>query len=123
MPAEDLQEMVRAYLEAFERRDLPRCLEFFADDAAITFALSVYRGKQAIEEWHKDRFSADLRVVRVERIRSHNGAVVVDAVATSKVARAWRFASVSGTVTLVFDGSKIKEAKFGLRTPLPLEGW
>lgn len=123
MPDADLRALVEAYLKAFEQRDLARCLECFADDATIDFAIGVYRGKRAIEEWHKDRFAADLRVTRIDDIRTLSDSVVVDAVATSKVARSWGIGSVAGTATFVFQDGKIKEATFGLRMAIPIEGW
>jgi ketosteroid isomerase-like protein len=119
----DLQAVVRAYLQAYDQRDLPRCMDFFAKDAVIDFASGIYRGKQAIGEWHKDRFAADLRIIRIDEIRTQSDTVTVDAVATSKVARAWRVDSVKGTATFVFQQGSIKEVKFGLRTRIPLEGW
>jgi hypothetical protein len=115
--------IVKHYLEAFDNRDLSKCLEFFAEDARIDFAMGVYKGSKAIEEWHSKRFEADLRVLRVERIQTKGDAVTVDAIVTSKVAKAWKFPSVAGAVTFVFDQGKIKEGKFQLRTPIPIEGW
>lgn len=119
----DPREAVQAYLQLFDQRDLPRCMEFFAEDATISFVTGVYRGRQAIEEWHKDRFAADARVTRVDDVRTQGDAVIVDAVVTSKVARMWRFSAVSGTATFTFQDGKIKGAKFGLRTSIPFEGW
>lgn len=123
MQQTDLQAVVQDYLQAYDQRDLARCMDFFAEDATVHFALGTYRGQQAIEEWHKDRFAADLRVTRIDEIRTQGDTVIVDAVATSKVAKAWRFDSVAGTATFVFQQDKIKEMKFGLRTTMPLEGW
>jgi len=123
MQETDLQAVVQDYLQAYDQRDLARCMDFFAEDAIVHFALGTYRGQQAIEQWHKDRFAADLRVIRVDEVRTQGDTVIVDAVATSKVAKTWRFDSVAGTATFVFQQGKIKEVKFGLRTTMPLEGW
>lgn len=123
MQENNLEAAVREYLEAFNSRDLSRCMEFFADDARLDFAMGVYRGTKAIEEWHTKRFEADLRVLRVERVRSDGDTVTVDALATSKVAKAWKFPSVAGVVTFLFDQGKIKHGKFRLRTAIPVEGW
>jgi hypothetical protein len=119
----ELEATIATYLQAFDSRDLARCTDFFAEDASIHFGLGTYRGRQAVEEWHKDRFAADVRVVRVERVASEGDSVKVDAVVTSRVARAWRFNSVAGTGSFVFNQGKITEAKFSLRMSLPLEGW
>lgn len=119
----DLHSLIRAYLQAFEGRDLARCLDFFAEDATLRFAMATYRGTPAIEEWHRERFAADLRVTRIDEIRALDDKVVVDAEVTSNVIRAFRFESVAGTVTFRFQAGKIKEATFGLRMGLSLEGW
>ena len=123
MQEENLEATVESYLKAFDDRDLSRCLEFFAEDARIDFAMGVYKGSKAIEEWHAKRFEADLRVIRVERIRSNGDTVTVAAIATSKVAQAWKFPSIAGAVTFVFDRGRIKQGKFRLRPPIPIEGW
>jgi len=123
MRGTDLEAMTKAYLQAYDQRDLSECMGFFAEDAIIRFAMGVYKGKQAIEEWHKDRFGADLRMIRVEGTRIQGDKVIVDAIATSKTAKAWGFDSVAGTATFVFQGGKIKQVKFGLRMSIPLEGW
>lgn len=123
MQETDLQATIQAYLRAFDQRDLSRCMNFFVENATIDFASGIYRGTQAIEGWHKDRFAADLRVLRVDAIRAQGNTVTVDVVATSNVARAWRVNSVAGRATVVFQDGKIKEARFGLRMALPIEGW
>lgn len=123
MEETELQGVVQAYLQAFAQRDLSRCLDFFAEDATLDFASGVYQGKQAIEGWHKDRFAADVRVLRIDDIRTQGDTVVVDAIATSKRVRVWFVESVAGRVTLVFRQGKITDAKFGLRMTIPLEGW
>lgn len=119
----DPKSIVEGYIEAFDRRDRDRCMGFFSDSSKIDFALGVYRGRQEIERWHDDRFGADLRLVRVEEIRTSGNVVTVDAVATSKIARAWKVSSVAGRVTFVVEDGKIVESKFRLRSNIPLEGW
>lgn len=123
MEANHHETTAQAYLEAFDQRDLPRCLEFFTDDAQIHFAMGVFRGLAAVEDWHKKRFEAEMKVLRVEQARSNGDAVILDVIATSKVARAWKFPSIAGTVKFEFDQGKITLAKFHLRTPIPVEGW
>src|SRR5512143_247590 len=99
MDETELKAVLEAYLDAFHRRDLPACMAFFAEDAKIQFAMGTYEGTAAIEEWHSDRFAADFRVLRVEGMRVRGETVVVDAVGTSKMARAWRFGEVAGRAT------------------------
>jgi ketosteroid isomerase-like protein len=64
-PQTDLKTLAQAYLDAFHARDLDRCLEFYADDATVDFNKTVYSGRQGITEWHKDRFAADLRLIKM----------------------------------------------------------
>lgn len=121
MQETDLQAVVHAYLEAFDQRDLSRCMQFFAEDATVDFASGIHRGSQAIEKWHEDRFAADLRMIRIEEIRSQGNKVIVDGAATSNRAKAWRIGSVAGRATFAFQQDRIKEVKFGLRMAIPLE--
>lgn len=123
MSTPDLETVVTDYLDAFDARDLERCLTFYADAATIDFANGVYRGKQAIEEWHQDRFKADLRVLEVDSIRAEGTTVVIDVVGTSQLARAWRFNTIPGRVKLTFEEAKIKDAKFSLRPGFSFDKW
>ena len=115
MQQTDIQATTMAYLDAFEARDLARCLDFYADDATLIFQTGHYEGKEAIERWHRDRFAADLRLVHLDGISVRGDSVKIDATATSNRLRAWKVPSIHGTVTLTFDNGKIKEAMFGVR--------
>lgn len=127
MTTPDLKTVVTDYLDAFDARDLERCLGFYADTATIDFANGVYRGRQAIEEWHQDRFNADLRVLEVDSIRTEGETVVLDVVGTSQLARAWRFNTIPGRVKFTFEqaneAAKIKDAKFSLRPGFSFDKW
>jgi len=114
---------IRAYLEAFGARDVSRCVDFFAGDARVKFMAAEYEGREAIEEWHRDRFDADLQVLKVDAIRAKGNQILVDAVVTSKKLRTWRIKSLSGRVTFLFDQGRIKETTFGLRAYNPFESW
>jgi ketosteroid isomerase-like protein len=111
----DLETQARAYLKAFESRDIGQCMAFYDDNASLSFVQSDYKGKDQIEEWHKARFAADLRVLRVEKLTVEGNTVVLAAVVTSKRLKAWKLNTVRGTVTTLFEGSKIKDLKFGMR--------
>ena len=117
----DLEAVIRAYLESFDARDLQRCVEFFAEDASIDFQMSAYRGHKAIQQWHADRFSADLRINRPESVRVNGDTVTVDAVISSERLAAWKVTSLSGRVTVRFECGKIKECKLTLRMGNPIE--
>ena len=123
MAEAELETVARDYLGAFEARDLARCLEFFAEDATLAWQAGVYKGRRAIEDWHKDRFQADLRLVRVDGINVEGNVVTVDAVATSNRLRSWRVGSLGGRVTFVFDRDRITSTTFAVRVTNPLEQW
>jgi hypothetical protein len=115
-------QVVRAYLDAFAARDLPGCLERYAPTATIHFAGGVYRGPEAIEDWHRERFKADLRLVHLEDIRDEGELVVVEATATSRRLQLFKIDSLAGLVTFRLDDNLIVEAEFGLRMNNP-EYW
>ena len=123
MEEHDLEGLARAYLDAFDRRDLAACMDFFTEEAVIDFAMGVYRGRDQIEEWHNDRFTRDLRIVSVQRIDRKDDAVTVYAKATSKVVRSWRFGNVKGSATFRFEEDKIAELRFRMLSKMPLENW
>jgi hypothetical protein len=110
-----LETAFRQYLDAFDARDLPACLSFFAEDASLTFQSSLYRGKTAIERWHTDRFAADLRIIRLDRVTVEDDQVTADAVVTSNRLRAWKFDSLGGTATVRFENGRISEVNFAAR--------
>ena len=117
--AEDHEMIVRSYLEAFEARDLGRCLEFFAEDATIGFHLSAFRGARGVADWHRDRFEADARVVRIERMTIEGDRAVVDAVATSRTLRAWKIGGLKGRIEIFFAQGRIVRAQLSLRGSNP----
>jgi ketosteroid isomerase-like protein len=116
-----LEETIRAYLDSFEARDLQRCVDYFAEDGLIDFQMSTYRGRKAIEQWHTDRFGADLRINRVESVRVNGDTVTVDAVVSSKRLAAWKMSNLSGRVTVRFESGKIKECKLSPRMGNPID--
>jgi hypothetical protein len=111
----DPEVTIRAYLEAFEARDLARCLEFYNDDAAVHFQFSPYEGIQAIEAWHRERFEADLRILRIEEIVTEGDGLQVNALVASKRLRAWRFENLSVTIDVEFGGGRIQTLRCDLR--------
>lgn len=119
----NLHATVTDYLAAYAARDVERCLSFFHDDAEMKFAFGTYRGRDALTEWHQDRFAANLRVLEIENIVVRGNVVTVDALATSDTAKIWRLSKFSGRVTLEFRDDHIAKAKFSLRTTIPIEGW
>lgn len=114
---------VESYLEAFGRHDLARCMEFFADDATLSFVSGTYQGRAAIEQWHQDRFAADLKILRMDGVSTDGDTVTVDLHVTSNRLRFFKIANLDGRATMRLGDGKIKELKFGLRLYDPFEGW
>jgi ketosteroid isomerase-like protein len=118
-PQTDLKALTQAYLDAFHAQDLERCLEFFADDATVDFNMTVYSGRQAITDWHKDRFAANLKMVKMNTMTVDGDTVTVDGAVSSKRLSAWRVKALSGRVTMRFEDGKIKNGKLSPRMTNP----
>ena len=110
--SEDLQLITNAYLDAFAARDLERCLTYFSDYAVLQFHVSTFRDKKGIEQWHKDRFAADLRLVRIDEMETDGDTVRIEGVITSKRLRAWLVNEMEGMVTIRFEQGRMKHVKF-----------
>jgi ketosteroid isomerase-like protein len=115
----DLKALAESYLEAFHARDLDRCMEFFTDDSNVDFNMTMYTGRQAITDWHKDRFAADLKMVKKNSISVDGDTVTIDGAITSKRLSAWRVKALSGRVTILFANGKIKNGKLSPRMTNP----
>ena len=111
------------YLDAFKARNLERCMEYFTPDATLEWMMGEYSGKDSIEEWHRDRFAADLNVVRVEGFEANDSAVTLDVVVQSKRLASWRIPSVGGRVTAELENGKIRHTKFSVKSINPQQNW
>src|SRR5579862_2153347 len=119
VPQADLKELAQAYLDAFHAQDMERCMEFFTDDSSVDFNMTVYTGRKAIADWHKDRFAANLKMVKMNSITVDGDTVTVDGAVSSKRLSAWRVKALSGRVTMRFEGGKIKHGKLAPRMTNP----
>jgi len=113
----DIKALVLDYLKAFESRDIKRCLSFCNDDATYHFLWRSYRGLKGIEKWHRDRFAADLRVIRVDDISVEGKTVTVDVIVSSSKLRARNVKQVGGRITLRLDRGALSDVKFSIRKP------
>jgi len=113
----DVTPLVLDYLKAFDARDLDRCLSFCNEDATFHFLWRSFRGRKGIDKWHRERFAADLRVIRVDRISREGNTVTVDVIVTSNKLKARKVHQVGGRITLRLEGSALKDVKFSLRKP------
>jgi len=115
----DLKALAESYLEAFHARDMDHCLQFFTEDSAIDFNMTMYKGLKAITEWHKDRFAADLKMIKKSSITADGDTVTIDGAISSKRLSAWRVKALSGRVVMVFENGKIKTGKLSPRMTNP----
>jgi hypothetical protein len=114
-----LRAMVDAYRQAFEARDLAGCMGLFADDAVVRFLFGSYQGRQAIEDWHQDRFKADVQILRVEGISVDPPRVSVYAVVSSRRLKQFLIGEVKGTLTFRVEDGRFKEAVLAPRKGVP----
>lgn len=115
MPASDVQGLVIDYLKAFEARDLERCLSFCNEDTTFHFLWRRFRGRKGIEKWHRDRFAADLRVLRVDNTSLERNTVTVDVVITSKKLRPHKLNSLGGRISARLEHGVLRDVQFALR--------
>lgn len=119
----DSETLVRNYLDAVRQRDLHRCTEFYAEDATITMLYATYHGRSAIEEWHKDRFAAELSLIQLNQVRVRKDIVTIDAVVTSSRLQSLKINSLRGTGTFKVEDGKFKQSSFKPKMYNPLEDW
>jgi limonene-1,2-epoxide hydrolase len=108
---------IRAYLQAVAGWDVVRCVAFFADDARIELPPGVFEGKQAIAEFHRERFAAELKLVRIGAIRATGDTVHVEAVVTSKLIRAVKIGALPVRGAFRVEHDKIKEVRGAFAPP------
>ncbi len=123
MQERELEEIARAYLDAFEKRDFKACIDLYMPDSVIHFGPGTYAGMKNIEEWHRERFDADLRLTSLDATRVEGSTVSARVVAVSDKIKAWGLDSIQAILSLVFEGKKIKEARFDMLDSNPLETW
>ena len=125
MQEPDPREVVQAYVKALKKGDLDRCLDLFSDDAIIVMQhgmAGTFKGREAIEEWHKKRFAANAKIVSVDKLVAEDHDVTLEATVTTDRLRVWRIPRLSGTATFVVRQGRIEEAQLAVRMYNPLEG-
>jgi ketosteroid isomerase-like protein len=117
------RELIETYLKAFEHGELEQCMNCFDSDATVEWLMGEYRGKESIEEWHKDRFAAGLKILRVDGMNIKGDVATVRVTVTSKRLAAWRMPSLGGVVTVKFQDGKIHGTKFAAKSINPQQNW
>jgi hypothetical protein len=119
----DAKALIEAYLEAFAACDVPRSMAFYADDAVLKFVSGVYNTRAAIEDWHKERFALDVKVLRIDSITVKDDTVKVDLMVASKRLQFYRISSLAARATIRLKNGLIGDVHFGPRFTDPFEGW
>src|SRR5947208_2476651 len=112
----DLKSVTEEYMALFAQRDLDRCVQYFADDAVISWPARTYVGAADVRQWHIDRFTANMQLVQVGKVRVDGKKVVIDVATKSDRLKLMGINRLGGRVTLTFgDDDKVERAKFGVR--------
>lgn len=123
MDNQNARELIENYLKAFERCEVEQCVDYFDPDATLEWMMGEYSGRESIEEWHKDRFAAGLKVLRIDGIGVNGDIVTVKVTVTSKRLAAWRMPSLGGIVTATVHDGKIHHTKFAAKSINPQQNW
>jgi ketosteroid isomerase-like protein len=117
--ADELRTIVESYRRAFESGDAAGCASYFTEDATLRFLFGSYQGRGAIEGWHRDRFAADVKLLRIDGVAVDGDSVVAQVVVTSRRLRLVRMDQVKGTVTFRMEQGRFKEAVLSARKGAP----
>lgn len=82
--------VAQAYLQAFSANDLAACMAFYADDAVLSFLVKRFTGREEIEQWHKQRFSAKVEILSILSTKTSGDTVTVEAIVTSSRLKWWK---------------------------------
>lgn len=76
----------------------------------------MYRGLSAIEKWHRERWSNNMRLLQIDSISIADDLTTVEGVVTSDRLRFWKLTSLSVRARFKLEGDHIVEARYGLKT-------
>ena len=82
--------------------------------ASVEFLGKRFSGRAAIEQWHRDRFAAQLRFLELRAIRARGQSVQVNTSIWSTQLAQWRLSSMPVKSTVELERGKIKNISFGL---------
>jgi hypothetical protein len=105
-----------AYLTAFRERDVARCMESYADGAVLEFGVMYFRDRASVEKWHRERFAANLALVRIDKASVNGDVVTADGAVSSDRLRKFGLSTLPVRATFHIRDGKITEARFGLKT-------
>ena len=90
-------------------------MALFDPNAVIEFLMSSFTGLDEIADWHAERFAANLRVRRVERVDVRAETVRVDVVVDSDRLAAWKITSLRARATIRIAAGRIVSVVFAPR--------
>lgn len=110
------QEIAMSKVLISEALNLVRCPECFSEPALVEFGPSLYRDRAALEKWHKERWTNNMRLLQIHPVDITDDAVTVEGVVISDRLKFWKLTTLSVDARFKFSGEKIVEARYGLRT-------
>lgn len=102
---------IEAYLNAFRNRDIDSCVEFFEDNAVLTFQGRHYRGRNAIRQWHQDRLDSGVELVDIRTVSTVDDSIVVDGIVSARILVPWKV-KIHGQLIVEFGESRIQTLQF-----------
>jgi hypothetical protein len=116
-------ELVSAYVDAFNAGDRSGCLELYAEDASVHFMAAAYRGHAAIRQWLEQRFAAGAQIVKVNGVEAAGDTITIHAAVTSRKLQAWRLGTINGRAEVRLDAEhRIAECRLGWDGIRPASG-
>ena len=112
---EELRELVGEWGSAFAGQDLDACVDLFSPDATLKFLFATYQGRDAIRQWHADRFAAGARIVSLDAVEADGDVAVARVEATSKRLRFFKIDKVKGEIKILAREGRFVEVRFSPR--------
>lgn len=109
--------VVRQYLDAFTQHDLTRAMSFFTEQSTVVAREGTHTGLAAIEQWHRDRFAGEVRVLEVKSVKAEPQGALAELVVTSAKLAETRLRSVSAKMTYEIDNGVIKHTELEFKIP------
>ena len=121
MDTADAPDIVKEYLEAFEARDLERCMALYDEGATLEFGPGTYQGREQLEEWHEARFAAELKILHIDDVKVEGNTITVQAIITSKRLKLWHLNQTKASAKFQVRDGKIADLRFAARLGNPHE--
>jgi hypothetical protein len=111
------ESLVRQYLDAFGQHDISRCMAPFTANSVVVAREGTHTGLAEIEQWHRDRFAGETRILELKSVQPTATGAVADMQITSARLADTRLKSISGKMTFEIDNGVIKHAVLEFKIP------